>query len=442
MHFITKHFSGERLKARALRGSSITFATYGFEQLLRLASNIVLTRLLFPEAFGIMALATVVLVGLSMLSDIGVGQSIVQNPKGTTPTFRNTAWVTQIGRGFILWLFACAIAYPMSLMYQEPILFPLISVLGITLAIKGFASTSIAIGNREIKIFRLSIVNTGTQVVNIILTIIFAYYYKSVWALAWGSLISSAIGVYVGHIYLNKGYKHRFEIDKEAFMDIINFGKWIFVSSLVGFLANQIDKVIVGKMLSMSELGIYTIAITLAQVPKTILFSLNRMILFPIYSIIQNEPTNEIRNKIFKTKIMIVLSLLPMILILAFFGQYIISILYDERYLEAGWMLQILALGTAVQIATNVGPFYLGFNKPRLFAYTTSIKAILLILSMIIGGLYWDAIGIITGISVSALLFYIFEIYYIKKFNLWFWKLDFFLLFIILIATSIIFDWL
>lgn len=439
MNFLTKHFSGERLKARALRGSSITFATYGFEQILRLISNIILTRLLFPEAFGIMAIATVVLVGLSMLSDLGVGQSIVQNPKGKTATFRNTAWVTQIAKGFTLWLFACLVAYPMSVLYEEPILFPLISVLGLTLAIKGFSSTAIAIGNREIKIFRLSIVNTGTQVINIVLTVIFAYYYPSVWALAWGSLISSLVGVLVGHLYLNNGYKHRFEIDKHAFKEIINFGKWIFVSSIVGFLVNQADRMIVGKMLSMTDLGIYTIAITLALVPRTILFSLNRMVLFPIYSILQSDPSEEIRKKIFKTKIFIVLALLPITLFLAVFGKNIIDILYDDRYISAGWMLQILAISTAIQIATNIGPFYLGFGKPKLFAFTTGMKALLLIVCMIVGGTFWGIVGLVVSIAIASLAYYLVEIYFIRQYNLWFWKLDTGLLFLILLVSVLIY---
>lgn len=437
MRFLTKHFEGNGLRAKALKSSSITFLTYGLEQLLRLTSNLILTRLLYPEAFGIMALASTILVGLSMLSDIGIEQSIIQNKKGAEKIFRHTAWVAQILRGFILWIFACLIAYPISVIYQSPVLFPLICALGVTMAIKGFASTSIAVGNKDLKILKLSIVNISTQGLSIVLTVLFALNTPSVWALVWGNIFASFIGVVSGHIYLNNGFKHKFFIDRQIMWQIISFGKWIFVSSIFGFLANQADKMIIGKMLSLTELGIFTIAMTLAQVPRAILFSLNRMVLFPIYSKIQDETTQEIRRKVFRSKLLIIIALLPIAIFLLMFGQHIIEILYDDRYLDAGWMLQVLAVGIAFQIATNVGPFYLGFGRSGLFAFTVAIKAFLLIISMIIGLYLMGDKGLVLGITVSSVLYYLIEIIYLKKYRIWFWKADLALILLIgLLSTT------
>ncbi len=390
MKFLIKNFKGENLRARVLRSSSITFASYGLQQVLRLISNLILTRILFPEAFGIMALATAILVGLSMLSDIGIEQSIIQNKKGADANFRNTAWVAKILRGIVLWGFACLIAYPVAIIYESEILFPLICALGGTLAIKGFASTSIAVSNKELKIFKLSAVNLGTQAISLIMTVIFAFYTNSVWALVYGNIISSLVGVFVGHRVLNNGFKHRLIVDWDSMKQIISFGKWIFVSSIMGFLVNQADKMIIGKVLSLTDLGIYTIAYTLAQIPKSILFSLNQKVLFPVYSNIQDKSENEIRTKVLRSKLLISGALIPIAIILLIFGKDIISLLYDDRYINAGWMLQILAAGIAFEIATNVGPYYLGIGKPRLFAFTIGVKALLLITSMLVGFyLFW-----------------------------------------------------
>lgn len=432
MKSITKNFKGENLRARILRSSSITFASYGLQQILRLISNLILTRILFPEAFGIMALATAILVGLTMLSDIGVEQSVIQNKSGSKEHFRNTAWVAQIFRGFVLWAFACLIAYPIALTYDSPILFPLICALGATLAIKGFSSTSIAVSNKELKIFKLSAVSLGIQISSIVLTVIFAFYTNSVWALVWGNIISSFIGVFAGHIFLNDGFKHRFVVDWLSMRQIISFGKWIFVSSIFGFLANQADKMIIGKVLSLTDLGIFTIALTLAEVPRSILFSLNRKVLFPVYSKIQDESEQEIRKKVLRSKLLISGMLLPIALFLLIFGNHIIELLYDERYTNAGWMLQILAAGVAFQIATNVGPFYLGFGRSGLFAFTIGMRAIFLITSMLVGSVMLGPPGLIVGIAISSVLYYLMEIYFLYKFRIWFWQFD--LLFIILIG--------
>lgn len=433
MRHLKKYFHGNSLKTKILRSSSITILSYGFEQLLRLLSNLILTRLLFPEAFGIMSLATVILIGLNMLSDIGVEQSVIQNNKGTEPSFRNTAWAAQIIRGFILWAVACIVAYPISLIYEEPILFPLISALGVTLAVKGFTTTSLAINNRELKLFRLSVVKVGTQCLGIFLTVVFAMYFQSVWALALGNITASIIGVTAGNLFLNDNHTHKFQIDKKILLEIISFGKWIFLSSMLGFLANQADKMIIGKFMTMSDLGIYVVAITLAQIPRSILYSLNRMVLFPVYSLIKDEDLATIQHKVKNSRLLITSILLPISIFFILSGGVIIETLYDSRYHDAGWMVQVLAAGIAFQIATNAGPFYLGFGRSGLFAFTIAIKASTLILSMLVGGYLFGTDGLIIGISLSYLLNYFVEIYFLIQFKLWFWKLD--LLFITIIST-------
>ena len=431
MKFLTKNFKGENLRARVLRSSSITFVGYGLEQVLRLASNLILTRILFPEAFGIMALATTILVGLTMLSDLGIQHSLIQNKKGSENYFRDTAWVAQIFKGFLLWLFACLISYPIAIIYEAPVLFPLICALGSTLAIKGFNSTSIAISNKDLKIFKLSAVKLGTQSISIILTVIFAYYLNSIWALVWGNIISSIISVLAGHILLNNNYKHRFKVDMTSLRQIISFGKWIMISSMFGFLANQADKMIIGKMLSLTDLGIFTIAITLAQVPKALLQSLDRMVLFPVYSKMQDQNDDERTKKVFRSKILICSMLLPIAIVLLIWGDILVEFLYDSRYKDAGWMLQILAAGIAIEIVTNVGPYYLGLGKSNIFALLMGVKAFLLIVCMLIGGLMLGPPGLIMGISISSALYYLVEIKFMRKYKIWFWKFDSVLIFLI-----------
>lgn len=84
--------TGNRLMARALRSTSWIVLGYGGSQAIRLASNLILTRLLFPEAFGLMALIQVVIVGLTLFSDVGIAPSIAQSKRGDDRDFLDTAW--------------------------------------------------------------------------------------------------------------------------------------------------------------------------------------------------------------------------------------------------------------------------------------------------------------------------------------------------------------
>jgi O-antigen/teichoic acid export membrane protein len=106
---------GDGLVARVMRSSAFTALGYGASQAMRLASNLVLTRLLFPEAFGMMALVSVFIVGLTMFSDVGVGPSILQHRRGDDRDFLNTAWTVQVIRGGILWIMTLALALRISM---------------------------------------------------------------------------------------------------------------------------------------------------------------------------------------------------------------------------------------------------------------------------------------------------------------------------------------
>ena len=101
---LSASISGNGMKARALRGSLLTSISFGSENILRLVSNLVLTRILFPEAFGLMVLVQMVFAGASMLSDVGIKSAIVQDKRGDDPVFLNTAWAVQILRGLLIWL--------------------------------------------------------------------------------------------------------------------------------------------------------------------------------------------------------------------------------------------------------------------------------------------------------------------------------------------------
>ena len=110
------------LEARAARGATWSMIGFVAGQALRFVGNMVLTRLLFEETFGLMLLVQAFLTGLHLFSDFGIGPSIIQNKRGDDPVFVNTAFTMQAGRGLILWMITWAGALPFAAFYNEPIL--------------------------------------------------------------------------------------------------------------------------------------------------------------------------------------------------------------------------------------------------------------------------------------------------------------------------------
>ena len=255
---------GDGLKSRALRGTALTITSTAGGQFLRLISNLLLTRLLFPEAFGLMALVTVFITGLQMFSDAGLKASIIQNARGDDPDFLNTAWTLQIGRGVILWLATIALAVPIADFYGEPLLAQLLPVAGIGTLIAGFNSTRMASVNRHLMLGRLTAIMLGCRTVTIISMVLFAWLTESVWALVLGPLVGGSLRVVLSHTVL-PGIRNRLHFEKSAALEMFHFGKYIFLSTLAAFLISQGDRAVLGKFVSLADLALYNIAFFLAK---------------------------------------------------------------------------------------------------------------------------------------------------------------------------------
>src|SRR3546814_6735052 len=116
-HSVLRHAFGAR---RSLLGAAgWVSATFIAQQTLRLVSNIILAWLLAPALLGTMLLINTLRTGGELLTDVGVGQSIVNNPRGSESTFYNTAWTIQILRGLLLFALAIALTVPIARLYDS-----------------------------------------------------------------------------------------------------------------------------------------------------------------------------------------------------------------------------------------------------------------------------------------------------------------------------------
>jgi len=397
---------GPSLKALALKGGLWTGAGFGTEKILQLASNLILTRLLFPEAFGIMALVNVVMIGLHLFSDIGIQPSIVQNRRGAEQTFLNTAWTIQIIRGFFLWGVAVAIAWPASLLYDQPILFPLISMVGATAAINGFQTTALATATRRIDLGRVTVMRLGVQIVAITITVALAWWLKSIWALAIGNVIGAALGTAIGHLVL-PSHGHAVAIDRSALKELVRFGKWIFLTTLTTFLGGRGLRGIQGILVSAGTLGQIYIAGTLAWALGELTSRLIGTVAFPTLSKVAREDPHRFATVLTRFRTRILIPALPAFVVLALAAQHLIDFLYDDRYAPAGTYLAISALTSAVGILPM--PYvnaFLAKGDSRTCFLTGVALAGLRVGGLLIGFLAGGVVGMLVGMGVATLIYY------------------------------------
>ena len=246
------------LRQRVLQAGSWNVAGSGLSQAIRFLSNLVMTRLLVPEMFGVMAIATMIMIGLMMFSDVGLRQNIVQSKRGNDAAFLNTAWVIQILRGVLLWSFALGVSLlvvfanrlgmvPADSVYAAPNLPYVIAVLSVSAVIMGFESTKLFEASRNLSLGRITQIELGSQIVGLLAMIGWVAIDRSIWALVAGSICSSLVKTILSHAWLS-GVANRWQWDKRAFHEIFHFGKWIFVSSILGFLVNSGDRLLLGGL--------------------------------------------------------------------------------------------------------------------------------------------------------------------------------------------------
>ncbi len=378
----------QTLKKQAIRSGSWVILGHVFSQILRFGSNLILTRLLVPEMFGVMAIVTVIMGGLAMFSDVGLMQNIIQSERGEERDFLNTAWTIQALRGaliFIITLIISLIFYQLgcigylspSTAYGNAQLPMILVVMSITALIAGANSIYLSLLNRKLLMGKLITIDLVSQVVGLMFMFIWALYSRDIWALVFGTIISSFMKLLLSHSKLIAEKCH-WCWDKSAVHEIFHFGKWIFLSSILGFLLNQGDRILLGGMIDSQLLGVYTVAFFLANALKDVMSNLIGSVFYPVISEIVRSTPDSLENIYYKIR--------NKIDFVAFFtagfifsaGQQIIGLLYDQRYQDAGWMLEVLALSLVSVGNILAGQCFLAHGKAKLISLLVGVQVIFL----------------------------------------------------------------
>lgn len=334
------------LKRKALWASVWSILEYGFGMGLRVVSSLVLTRLLLPAYFGEVTLVTTLILGINLLSDIGLTPSVIQSTHGDEPVFLNTAWTLQVLRGIALWIVAVLLSWPMAIFYHDARLKYLLPVLALSTLISGFNGTGLLTLSRHMGVRRLFAIDGSTAVVALAVTIVWAYFKPSVWAIVAGQLVSNVYRLCLSHIpAITSGIRNSFCWDPESVHSIVHFGKWILLATAFWFFASQSDRLILGRLISLSLLGIYGLAYQLSDVPRAIILALGQRVAYPFISKTIHRPMEEFSKQFLRYRAYALLAGAVMLSLMVNWGGLLVAKLYDARYQQAAWMVPILALG-------------------------------------------------------------------------------------------------
>jgi O-antigen/teichoic acid export membrane protein len=401
------HKSRHTDRQMAVRGSAWTLLGYGGSQILRLAGNLVLARLLVPEAFGIMALVNVFLQGLAMFSDVGIGPSIVQNKQGASPAFLRTAWTIQVVRGFGLGLATLLLAPLVAGFFaaknpEAMLLASILPVVALAPVLEGFASTSLFTLNRKLRLGKITLVELLAQAAMLAGTLAWAWFQPSVWALVFGGLVRSATKVAASHA-LNRETPDGFGWDAAARRELLHFGRWVFLGTIATFLATHLDRILLGRLLSMGELGLYSIGMTFARVAIHTATRLSATVVFPLLAKRRDDPAGMVRACI-QARAAVLWARGAVCVAFAVAAPFFFRTLYTDRYAGAGDISRWLALHVwAYVLLVSMNRLHLALGQPRV-NFVANVVATVSLLLAVVGYRIAHLPGFIVGMACADLL--------------------------------------
>ena len=426
------------LKQRILYSGSWAVLSHLLSQGMRLGGNLILTRLLVPEMFGVMAIVSVLLAGISMFSDLGILQNIIQSKRSHEKAYINTAWTIQILRGifiFFILIVLSVLIYSLGVrgaltagsVYADTELPWILSVMSLTALISGFNSINLALLNRELKIKEITFIEVMSQSAGLLLMIIIATIYANIWSLVIGTIFSALVKMLLSHSP-SYGEKSKFCWDNSAVKEIFGFGKWIFGASIFTFLVGQGDRLILGDLISPEELGVYNIAFFLAMAFKEIVRKVMSSVFYPVLSEVVRDRPDDLKNVYYKIRAKVDVVVMIVVALLAASGHLIIDFLYDDRYKSAGWMLETLSLSTIFLGTTMAGVCLLALGDAKAIMKLTATSAVFLFIAVPISFEYFGLEGAVIAIALNSiieipLIFYMMKSYkllsLLKEFRFW-----------------------
>jgi O-antigen/teichoic acid export membrane protein len=403
--------SGPSLQRRMLRAAAWLVGSNVASQGLRLLSSLVLTRLLLPESFGLMAAVQTLYFALVMFSDLGVWQSVVTHPQGEQPEFLGTAFSVQFARGLLLAAVVALIALGLKLcalyapfkadtVYADARLPAMVLVFALSALLQGLESMHIATAQRALQTRLLTRLELLTQLAGMLVTIACALWTHSVWSLLLGTVTATLARTALSHtLFDGPAYKPCW--DRASLKDIVGFGKWIFLSSLIGFAAANGEKLILGGTLAAADFGVFSIASLLLAAIVGLVGNLNAHLVFPSLSEALRSgdaAAHQVYTRVQQIADAILGGIAGLTLVL---GGWVVHLLYDARYAQAGWMLQLLALGLLAMRYQVLEQMMFARNQPGWVTLSNSLRALALVVLVPLGYTMGGVQGAVLAVVAS-----------------------------------------
>lgn len=392
------------VKARVFRSGIWVSLSGAIGGALNIVRSIVLARLLSPEMFGLMGLASIAIRTIETFTRPGISQALIARQREFGEASA-TAFTLLIGRGLLLAFLLLVFASFIAEFYGSEQLESVLAVLSLTFVIGGFANINTIARQRELDFRSLTYLGLVGSVLTTAVTVAAAFWLRNVWALVIGQVASVSFATLLSYYFIPG--RVRIALDREIARELVTYGKFITGSSIMMFIAAEIDSLVLGKIVSLEVLGLYTLAYTIANLVTANISKIVSSIMMPAYSKLQSD-VPAVRNAYLQSLNLVMLGIVPISVGLILVAEPLILIVYGEKWVPAATGLQILAVfGLVRSLASFTGYLFEGIGMPRI-AFQIGTLRMLAVVTLIVPMVYWlglegAAIAATVGVTVQWL---------------------------------------
>lgn len=359
------------------------------QRALGIINTIVLARLLVPDDFGLVALATAIAAVIEVFGEFGFDLALIRDQQATRDHY-NTAWTLNIVRGGVFAGVLLAVAEPIAWSFSEPRLGPVIMFLAIRPLIEGFYNIGIVDFRKHMMMHREFLFFVISKVASLLFVIPLAYLWRSYWALVAGIVSEQAVRLLLSYLL----HQFRPRLCLREWRELFAFSKWVLSSEIVVAIGNRMDTFVVGKWGTPHDVGIYNVSYEVSNLPTTELVWPIARAVFPAYAKIASD-TNAIAKAYLKSLAVILGIASPLACGIAVTADLLVPIMFGEKWLAAIPIIQILTVFGLIRVFLSTdAPLLIAMNRPNIPALFDLAGICVLIPLLFIGMAYFGLAGI------------------------------------------------
>ena len=398
----------ESLGSRTVRALFWSFLQAAADRGMQFIIGIVLARLLFPEQFGLIGMLTIFMAVIRMFLDSGFGAALIQKREVTQSDICSIFYFN-ILVGLAATGLLCLAAPWIASFYRQPILIPLTRALSLTIVINSFGLIQSTILTKQINFRTFTKVSLISGMFSGTLGIALAASGFGVWSLVAQQITASLLTT--ANLWYFSPWRPSLLFSFNSLRNMFGFGSRLLFSGILNSIFDNIYLLVIGRLFSAVDLGYFTRAKALNDLPTQTLSEMVGRVTFPVFSSIQDD-SDRLKRGLKKALTFLVLVNFPMMIGLAIIARPLVLVLLTEKWIATVPYLQLLCLAGLMYPLHVINLNVLqSLGRSDLFLRLEIIKKLMIVINIAITW-RWGISAMIYGMIITSIIAYYMNSYY------------------------------